>query len=193
MAFEVALSSWNVVVPSILGIPYTNFSVSQPPELSWAAMHPHTHTHTHTHTRTRARAHTHTYLFNSLTIIGIEPAVSGQIFCLVEAQVPLAHHVGGVPSFLHLIRQGGAVQRKAVGLGWPDDAVLQSRADLRHKTHDLGHKTHNPGHKTHDRRHKTYDLRRKTHALRHRTHDLRHKAHDLRHKAHDQRSEFNSG
>ena len=115
----------------------------------------HTHKRAHAHSLSvclsvslsLSHTHTHTYSLNSLTIIGIESAVVGQVFCLVEAQVPLAHHVGGVPSFLHLIRQGGAVQRKAVGLGWPDDAVLQSRVDLRHKTHDLRHRTHDLRHR----------------------------------------------
>ena len=57
---------------------------------------------------------------------GMEPPVVGQELLLVEAQVPLAHEVCGVPRLLQLVCYGGTVGRQRVGLGGPDDLMLKT-------------------------------------------------------------------
>ena len=57
---------------------------------------------------------------------GMEPPVVGQELLLVEAQVPLAHEVCGVPRLLQLVCYGGTVGRQRVGLGGPDDFMLKT-------------------------------------------------------------------
>ncbi|TNN55082.1 hypothetical protein EYF80_034711 [Liparis tanakae] len=56
----------------------------------------------------------------------VEAALGGQAATLVEAQVPLAHHVGGVACLLELLGQGDIFQGEAVGLGSSDDGVLKA-------------------------------------------------------------------
>lgn len=48
----------------------------------------------------------------------------------VEAQVPLAHQVGGVPGLAEPLGQRVHVWRQTAGLAGPDDGVLEARVDL---------------------------------------------------------------
>lgn len=56
---------------------------------------------------------------------GVKPSPGGHAFWPVEAQVPLADHVCGIASLLELLREGGIVQREAVGLRGSYDGVLE--------------------------------------------------------------------
>lgn len=60
----------------------------------------------------------------------VEATLGGHAATLVEAQVPLAHHVGGVARLLELLGQGDIFQGQAVGLGSSDDGVLKACVDL---------------------------------------------------------------
>lgn len=40
--------------------------------------------------------------------------------------MPLSNHVSGVANFLKALRERDHIQRKAVGLTWPDDGVLEA-------------------------------------------------------------------
>lgn len=62
--------------------------------------------------------------------------MGGQAVLLVHAQVPLAHHVGGVARLLQELGQQLLVQRDAVGLTRPDDLVLHARVDLPAQEHE---------------------------------------------------------
>ena len=48
--------------------------------------------------------------------------------------MPLAHHVCAVASSAQDLGDGGRAKRQGVGLGPPDDLVLQPRVDLLHST-----------------------------------------------------------
>lgn len=61
---------------------------------------------------------------------GVKAALGGHAAAFVEAQVPLAHHVGGVPRLPELLWQCDVLQGQTVGLGGPDDRVLEARVDL---------------------------------------------------------------
>ena len=65
---------------------------------------------------------------SQVSVVGIEPPVGGQVLVLVEAEVPLAHSVGPVARLPQFVCQCRAVPGQGVGLGGPDDAVLQSWA-----------------------------------------------------------------
>ena len=62
--------------------------------------------------------------------VGVEASASGQALLLVEAQVPLADHVGGVAELLQSLGEGDLVKGQAVGLAGPDDGVLQASVNL---------------------------------------------------------------
>lgn len=64
------------------------------------------------------------------TKVGVKAAACGQAVLLVHAQVPLAHHVRGVPRLLHQLGQQLLLQRDAGRLTGPDDLVLHARVDL---------------------------------------------------------------
>lgn len=65
------------------------------------------------------------------TKVRVKAAACWQAVLLVHAQVPLAHHVCGVPRLLHQLGQQFLLQRDTVGLTGPDDLVLHARVDLR--------------------------------------------------------------
>lgn len=44
--------------------------------------------------------------------------------------MPLPNHVSGVADFLKALRERDHIQRKAVGLTWPDDGVLEASVNL---------------------------------------------------------------
>ena len=56
----------------------------------------------------------------------LEAAVGGQAAPVAEAQVPLAHHVGGVAGLPQALGQGGVIHGQAEGLAGPDDGVLEA-------------------------------------------------------------------
>ena len=60
----------------------------------------------------------------------LEAAVRGQAAPAAEAQVPLAHHVGGVAGLPQALGQGGVAQWQAEGLERPDHGVLEACVDL---------------------------------------------------------------
>lgn len=62
--------------------------------------------------------------------VRVEATASGQALLLVEAQVPLADHVGGVAELLQSLGEGDLVEGQAVGLTGTDDGVLQAGVNL---------------------------------------------------------------
>lgn len=78
---------------------------------------------------------------------GVKAPASGQALLPVEAQVPLAHHVGRITGLLELLGQRHLVQGQAVGLPRADDGVLKSCVDLVPGHKSGGHRRHEVSYK----------------------------------------------
>ncbi len=65
---------------------------------------------------------------------GIKATLRRHTATLIEAKVPLSHHMSRVPSVLQFLRKGDVLQREAIRLSGSDDGMLEASVDLISKT-----------------------------------------------------------